>query len=133
MNPWKALHPDVVLTEAHIPERGRYYHSRRAIVLRKGMSLVEQRATLIHEVIHAERGDEVCSEKTDRNHVEREAARRAINVRDLAEALMWSEQPGEVADELKTTEELLAIRLQHLHPAERGFLRRRLSMREDTA
>jgi Zn-dependent peptidase ImmA (M78 family) len=132
-SPWSALPADIVLVHAAIPERGRYYHRLRMIVLRGGMPLVEQRATLWHELLHAERGDDVCSDKTERNHVDRAAARRAIDVECLADALLWSSYPAEIADQLKVTEAMLAQRLEHLHPAERGYLRRRLAGREHVA
>lgn len=114
-------------------DRGRYYHRLRAIVLRRGMSIVEQRVTLWHELVHAERGDETCLPKYEHTQVEREAARRAIVLEDLADALLWSQDPAEVADQLKVTEDLLRVRLDHLHPAERGYLLRRVSMREHSA
>lgn len=120
------------LLHADIPERGRYYHRLRTIVLRRGLSLVEQRSTLWHELVHAERGDQHCDDKTERV-VERDAARLAIDVHALADALLWSAHPAEVADQLKVTEDLLTVRLRHLHPAERGYLRRRMSTREETA
>jgi hypothetical protein len=136
-DPWAELaaRPDLLLVRAPIAERGRYYHGRRAIVLRTGLLLVEERATLWHELVHAERGDEPCDRWDDRQEgrCTREAARRAIGVRDLADALVWSSCEHEVADELKTTTELLRARLEHLHPAERGYLRRRLEAREGAA
>lgn len=134
-NPWTSLsaQPDLLLVTAPIPERGRYYHRLRTIVLRQGMSLVEQRSTLWHELCHADRGDEPGHELDSERRTVREAARRAIGVHDLADALLWSEHPAEQADQLKVTEDLLAARLEHLHPAERGYLRRRLSMKEQSA
>ena len=134
-DPWAALsrRTDLVLLDAPMPERGRYYHRFKAIVLRRGMSLVEQRVTLWHELVHAERGDETCTSKYEHTRVEREAARRAIDVHDLAEALRWSQHPSEVADQLKVTEELLHVRLDALHPAERGLLERAVAMKEHTA
>lgn len=135
-NPWDVLaahHPDVVVVRWPIRELGRYYHHLRTIVVRKGLRLVEERSVLWHEIVHLERGDEHCSYKTERNHIDREAARRAIAIRDLAEALRGREHPAEIADELKVTEELLRIRLDHLHPSERGLLRRVDQMKEHTA
>lgn len=132
-SPWDALPEDVILTDAPIAERGRYYHRLKTIVLRRGMRLVEQRSVLWHELIHAERGDEACDERTETNRIEREAARRAIDVFELADAMRWSDQLAEVADELKVTEDLLRVRLDHLHPAERGLLCRADSIKERTA
>lgn len=134
-DPWKALgdRPDLVLVRAPIAGRGRYYHRLRAIVLRSGMSIVEERATLWHELQHADRGDEHSCDKTERLYIDKHAARQAIPLDDLADALLWSEHPSERADQLKTTEYLLQVRLDHLHPSERGFLLRRMSRKESTA
>lgn len=136
-DPWTALHErsHLVLIRAPISERGRYYHRLGAIVLRTGMLLVEERSTLWHELVHADRGDEHCGHlagKQERWCV-REAARRAIDIYSLAEAFLWSEQLDEVADDLKVTRELLQTRLEYLHPAERGYLRQRLLAREGVA
>lgn len=139
-DPWKALRerPDLVLLRAPIAERGRYYHRLRTIVVRAGLLLVEERATLWHELVHAERGDEPCVGRDQRRMeaaCHREAARRSIDIRDLADAMCWSDDEHEQADQLKTTVEYLQIRKdpRHLHPAERAFLRRRLDMKEHTA
>lgn len=102
-------------------------------MLRRGLSLVEQRSVLWHELVHAERGDEHCSDKTERCRIDREAARRAIDLYDLADAMCWSEHHDEQADQLKVTPHLLRVRLDSLHPSERGYLTRRLSMKERTA
>jgi hypothetical protein len=136
-DPWKALEqrPRLLLIRAPISERGRYYHRLGAIVVRSGMLVVEERATLWHELVHADRGDEHCDHFGSRQERRciREAARRAIDLRALADALLWSDQPDEVADELKVTVELLNVRLDHLHPAERGYLTRRQRTREGAA
>ncbi len=132
-DPWLALaaRPHLQLLHAPIPERGRYYHDLRTIVLRTGLLLVEQRAVLWHELVHADRGDrQGCS---DERTCVRDAARRAIDLHELADALAWSEDRHEVADQLKTTAELLDARLANLHPSERGYLQRRLSMKEHSA
>lgn len=136
-DPWRALdqRPHLLLLRAPISERGRYYHHLGAIVVRSGMLVVEERSTLWHELVHAERGDEHCEAFGARQErwCMREAARRAIDVRALADAVMWSDHPHEVADQLKVTPELLQVRLDHLHPAERGLLAARRAAREDVA
>jgi hypothetical protein len=133
-NPWAeiARRPHLQLVHADIPERGRYYHQLRTIVIRKGLPLVEARSTLWHELVHADRGDESCSQKGE-DRVTRAAARLAIHLPDLADAILWSDHADERADQLKVTRELLDARLGSLHPAEQGYLRRHLSMKEHTA
>lgn len=140
-DPWTVLHedhPDIVLERQPIAARGRYYNGRRAIVLRTGLLLVEERATLWHELIHAERRDTRCEGRAQRRmeaECHRAAARRSVDVRDLADALCWTDCEHEQADQLKTTVEYLRIRMdpRNLHPSERHYLRRRLSMKEHTA
>lgn len=136
-DPWEALadQPDLLLVRAPIAERGRYYHHLRAIVVRDDLLVVEERATLWHELVHADRGDEPCGIYDDRQDASctKEAARRAIPLRALADALIWSDCAYEVADELKTTTELLLARVNHLHPAERGYLAQRLRSRDGVA
>jgi hypothetical protein len=136
-DPWTELRSrsGLLLVRAPIAERGRYYHRLRTIVLRDNLLIVEERATLWHELVHADRGDEHChawGARQERGCI-REAARRAIPVKALANALVWSNDPHEVADELKTTTELLLARQLHLHPAERGYITRRRAAREDAA
>ena len=138
-DPWEALssRPDLLLVRAPISDRGRYYHRLRTIVVRAGMLLVEERATLWHELVHADRGDHGDCDEREAARQERtcvqEAARRAIALEPLAVALLWSADLTEVADELKTTPEMLQARLEHLHPAERGYLRQRLASKEHPA
>lgn len=135
-DPWKALHerPDLNLVRAPIRERGRYYHRLRTIVIRTGMLIVQERDTLWHELVHADRGDEwPCDERLHERQeawCAKQAARKAILIEDLADALLWSPHLDEQADQLKTTRETLQIRLHHLHPSERHYLRRRLDLRE---
>lgn len=133
-DPWAALaqRPDLLLVRAPIVERGRYYHGLRTIVVRDNLLLAQERATLWHELVHAERGDVPCEQwaRHQESGCAREAARRAIDVRDLADALAWSDRLCEIAEELRTTPEFVAERLKHLHPAERGLIARRLSARE---
>lgn len=140
-DPWTVLsedHPDLVLVRAPIAGRGRYYDGKRAIVIRDDLLVVEERATLWHEIVHARRGDTRCNGRHLRRmeaECHRAAARASIDIHDLADAMTWSDCEHEQADQLKTTVEYVRIRKdpRHLHPAERGVLRRRLAMKEHSA
>lgn len=129
-DPWALLATtDLALqAEVDMPEAGRYYHRQRVIMLRRGLLIVEQRAVLWHELVHAERGDTDCFDPYFNNDqersVNREAARRALPFPDLLAAGRGATSHAEVADTLKTTEALLLIRLGTLHPAERSSLTR---------
>ena len=47
-------------------------------------------------------------------------------MRDLGEALAESDLLGHVAETLHVDPDMLTVRLAHLHPAERAYLKRRL-------
>lgn len=134
-NPWAVLETsDLILVRWPISQRGRYYHQQRTIVVRRGLLLVEERAVLWHELVHARRGDRRCSieyfhDEQERS-VEREAARWALPLPCLREAQREGHNEAEVADTLKTTPAMLKVRLRGLHPAERAALRRDAERRE---
>ena len=126
-DPWSVLAGmDLLLVRAPIAERGRYYAELQTIVVRSGLLLVEERAVLWHELVHAERGDRGCGEEyfdaDQERSVDREAARRAVPFADLLAAGRAATSVVEVADVLKTTEAVLCTRLDTLHPAERSAL-----------
>jgi len=140
-DPWTVLredHPELVLVRAPIGARGRYYNGRKGIVVRDDLLIVQERAALWHEIVHARRGDQPCSGR-DLARMElscrRDAAKLAISIEALADALLWSDCEYQQADELKTIVEYVRIRKdpRNLHPSERGFLKRRLAMKEHTA
>lgn len=132
-DPWKVLaSTDLLLIRWPIPELGRYYHRERLIVVRRGLMIVQERAVLFHELVHARRGDLYCSDKTDRS-VDREAARWAMPTAVLLEAFVGARSYAEVADALKTTELLLQVRLGSLHPSERAAVQRLRERMEEAA
>lgn len=108
---------------------GWFYVDTDEIVLDARQTQAERRSTLTHELVHAERGDGPCGsvvlDARQELVVSRAAARRLIPLRALGEALVWSRDPDEVADELWVDVETLRVRMAHLHPAERAYLIRR--------
>lgn len=128
-NPWTELarEGDLILLRLPIADWGRYYHEQRAIVIRSGIGVREERAVLWHELVHARRGDRGCGDMVLSARVEarvdREAARLAIPLGDLAAALRWTRDPDELAEELKTTTRLLRVRAADLDADERARLR----------
>lgn len=138
-DPWAVLaETDLALcADVVMPEMGRYYHRQRVIFLRRGLLVVEQRATLWHELVHARRGDTGCSEAyfdaKQEISVDREAARWAMPTADLLEAFQAVRSYAEVADTLKTTDRLLKVRLRSLHPSERAALTRLRESLEEAA
>lgn len=118
-----------MLTEMVIPERGRYYHEHRTIVLRTGLDLREQRAVLWHELVHAERGDFRCLDAVlnarQEMSVDREASRRAIPWPVLRWAVDGASCRDDLIDRLKVDELMVRVRLACLHPAERAYIQAR--------
>ena len=103
-------------------------HEASIISLRLGMSQAERRCTVLHEVLHAERGP-ALETLYDREElrVRRETARLLLpDIKLVGEAMAWSLSTEEAADELWVDVGVLRDRLASLHPAERHFLRRRL-------
>lgn len=104
-------------------------HHTKTVTLDRSLLQVERRCTIAHEVRHILRGpvpaDPVLAAREELA-VEQATARLLIDVHRLGEALAWSEDLHEVADELWVDPALLRVRLDHLHPAERAYLHRRL-------
>jgi hypothetical protein len=118
---------DVVLLRQPIAEPARYYHARRAIVLRSGRSLEEERRCLWHELVHAERGDSECSgwvRSTTERSVEREAARRAMPLAVMEHRLTVATDWDDFVWHMKVPEWWVRFRLALVLPAERARLDR---------
>lgn len=135
-SPWRHLrsleHIELIWTDDDDLLAGadaRYYHTVNVIVMDKRIeSQAERRSVLCHELAHALRGDlptgsAVLDAKQEAT-VTKWAARQLIELTALLDALRWSLSIGEVADELWVSEELVRTRLDHLHPAERAWLKR---------
>lgn len=108
-----------------IAEPGRYYDDRRAIVIRRGLLIEEERRYLWHELTHADRRD--VAGHTDAR-VERLVERRAAESAMPWESVEWAWGQAvdlhEMADLLKLPEAWVRFRLQLLHPARKAALRR---------
>ncbi len=138
-HPWRVLRrtPDLYVqwTDDLPADTLGAYDGHGTVFLASGQLQTEARCTLTHEQVHAERGDVGhCDPKTERR-VRREAARRLVPVRALAEALLFHGERDlpAVADELWVDLDTLTVRLDTMHPADRGYLTRRLQDREDSA
>lgn len=134
IHPWRRLR-DLVEWELrwHAPEDdedlGFTLFDEQAISLRTDLSWEERRCTVLHECLHAERGPTLEGVLADREElrVRRETARLLLpDVRQVGDALAWSLSDEEAAVELNVDAGVLADRLRWLHPAERGYLTRRL-------
>lgn len=104
------------------------------VTLDRRLSQVQRRCTIAHEIVHIERGPVPADTRLvarEEMAVEQEVVRRLIPLEDLGEALAWARSKAEAADVLWVTEDVLQVRLDHLHPAERAHLKRRLTFREE--
>jgi len=102
----------------------------QTISLRADLSWEERRCTIAHELVHVERGPAPLTlVEREELHVSRIAARRLLpDIRVIGEALAWSRcHVGEAAEELGVDIGTLWDRLDHLHPSEMHYLRRRLA------
>lgn len=94
----------------------------------QNVTQADRRCTIAHEMHHLIRGP-VPRHLTAREEAEidKQTSRLLLpDIKKVGEALAWSHDLAEAADELWVDEDTLKIRLKHLHPAERGYLRSRL-------
>lgn len=136
-HPWRHFrsHGDWRLEWSDLPRlvHGIADFCTRTVTLDRRLRQVERRCTISHELVHIERGpllDDDHLAAREESVVEREVARRLIELHPLGEALAWAHHPSEAAEVLWVTEHVLEVRLQHLHPAERAYLKRRLEVEE---
>ena len=133
IHPWRlirAMRHVEVRWEAEPGLVGSWCERTKTMRFDPGQNQAERRCTALHEWLHAQRGDTTCDWRTHRD-----AARLLVDLDALATALLahGETNPEAVAEELWVDEDTLTTRLKYLHPSERGYLRRRLSMREATA
>lgn len=134
IHPWRRLRALADWTlHWHAPEdderMGVTRFRAKEISLRADLTWAERRCTVLHEVLHAERGPANGGVLYEREElrVRRETARLLLpSIRDVGEALAWALSPEECADELCVDIGVLRDRLRWLHPAERHYLTRRL-------
>lgn len=111
-------------------EKGRYYCAHNTIVISRALNQAGRRCALTHELIHAETRDEEVDaplfESKRERAVDREAARRLIPIERLIEALLWSCDPHEIADELWVDLDTLQMRCGSLSEHERTAILARL-------
>lgn len=129
-HPWRRLRElaHVTLLWHDGGPMGRTNFRTQTISLRRGLNWAERRCTVQHELLHIERGPvPMTLAGREEERVRRETARRMLPcVKRIGEALAWAYDEHEAADELCVDVHVLRYRMRHLHPAERGYLRRRL-------
>ena len=135
-HPWRRFSAQAAWTLAHadLPRglRGFTDFWTNSVILNRRLRQVERRCTICHELVHIERGplpDDDRLAAREESAVEREAARRLIELQPLGEALAWSRHISEAADALWVTEDVLRVRLDHLSCSEASYLAERLAFR----
>lgn len=102
---------------------GLWLPDKMTVVVAEGISPVQERCTLAHEVEHILAGDGYCCSSTDdtslsavrrEQRADLQAARKLVGISDLAPAAHRGLGLSEVAAELDVTERLLMIRLDDL-------------------
>ncbi len=133
-HPWRTLRslPQITLAWHDEGPRGRFIHDTLTLSIRRGMTQAERRSTVRHELEHFRRGRVWTAwREREEEACEKAAARELITLEALGEALAWTQDIDEVADELWVDPDLVQTRCRHLHPAERAYLRQRLAHLHD--
>lgn len=133
-HPWREFSrlTDWTLRWAELPDDmwGVTDFTTQTVTLTLGLSQAERRCTIAHETQHILRGP-VPEQLVLREEVEvdRNAARLLLpDLTLIGDALAAAPDVQTAAAELWVDEIILKARLRALHPAERGWLRRRLAV-----
>lgn len=111
------------------------------IALDDRLTQAERRSALEHELQHVEAGDTCCQigpdggrqSRRQEHRADHRAASRLIDLDDLATALAWALDPGEVAHELHVDAATVRARIRGLSPAEKDYIERRIGANEGAA
>lgn len=137
-HPWRAIRSRPEITVRWQPLDGRlgtWCLHTHTITMHPGQGQAQGRVTATHELVHAERGHRGCQPPAVEASVMREVSRRHITTRALVSAVLFYGETNlaALAEELWCDEETVRTRLDHLHPAERGYLTQRLAARDGAA
>jgi hypothetical protein len=98
----------------------------RTVWLDRDLSEVERRCTLVHELVHAERGDVPCGHASldarQERRVDREAAWRLVPIDALVAAVRWSSDAREVAAMLDVDLDTLRTAIDGLSAEQRALV-----------
>lgn len=134
-SPWGAIAAlqDVLVAFEILPSgRGWWEPDQKVLLIDKRQSRREMRCTLAHELEHIIRGDHDVSVASPVLQARQEvaacaaASRRLIPLGRLIDALLWSQDEHELAEELNVDEDTLRVRLVTLTPEEHQVIDERL-------
>lgn len=135
-HPWRAFRHlvDWTLHWSHdLPEdrQGEVDFEAQTVTIAHGLTQAERRCTIAHETQHILRGPAPAYlEAREERAVNEAAARLLIPVEALAEALLWSYDEHEVAEELWVDVDTVQARLAGLTADEQQLLNERLDAGE---
>lgn len=146
-SPWDDLasRPELTFGVTDLPEgagEAWWLPEVPGIVMRRGLTQVERRCALAHELVHVDREDRPRhTVGPDGPRLARRqemaaddiAAARLIPLDRLADALQWSFSPDEVAEELGVTPKMARIRILGLSADEKAWIDQRLRCKEESA
>lgn len=97
---------------------GAWSPDKNSVVVASGLSPVQERCVLAHELEHVLAGDLDCGDRMSsirqEHRADREAARKLVAISDLASVAQWTDDLHTAAAELQVTERLLEVRLNDL-------------------
>jgi hypothetical protein len=121
-NPWRLLRsrPHITLRWTRLRHRYGETDGHSLIRLHPDQLQVERRVSVLHELIHIERGHTRRCDGAEERAVRREVARRLIPIDALLRILVWTDSWHEAADELWVTVDVFQDRLDGLTDDERA-------------
>lgn len=126
-HPWRATralrHITIRWADLPVDLMGYADFETNTVTLAHGLTQAERRSTLWHEVLHLLRGrvPEHLREREERA-VDDAAARDLITFEALVDAMLWSRDDYEIAEELWVDVAMVRARLTGLTPAESAAL-----------
>lgn len=132
-HPWRALRdrPEITVEWERLPGRlGQWCERTGTMTMHPEQSQRQRRCTVAHELVHAERGHlGRCTPVLDRA-VHAEASRRLITLDALVDALLWSQDENELAEQLWCDVATVRARIASLTDDERAEVERRIMVKE---
>jgi hypothetical protein len=133
VHPWRAIRnrPEITVQWKRMPGRlGEWCERTATMTLNPDQSQRQRRCTAAHELVHAERGHVgPCSGAVERQ-VHAEAARRLITEEALVDALLWSQDEHDLAEQIWCDVATVRARLDGLTDVEKARIEQRIAERE---
>lgn len=134
-HPWRRLrdltHIDV--RWCHLPDGILAETDGDTIWMDRRQSQRQKRSTLAHELAHITRGIPCSADEREEQRVEQIAAQHLIPLVALAEAIAWSMDENDLADDLWVDPAMVRARLDGLSDAEKAYIEDRVRAIEETA